>query len=697
MTVHQAFKLAVQQHQAGRLAEAESLYRQILAVAPQHADALHSLGLIAYQVGRNDIAVDLIGQALALAPTVAEYHSNLGLVLTSKGEPDEAIAAFHRALELKPDVASIHNNLGNAFKDRGDFDKAIASYRHAIQLEPNYVEANSNLGAALAQRGQLEEAIACCKRALHLRPEYAEAHNNLGTALQWKGQVDEAITAFQRALNLKPNYATAHINLSNAHEKLGQLDESIRSCLRAIELDPRYAEAHSNLGVLYTHQARFDEAMESYRRAALLKPRNSLYHSNLIYTALFHPGYNSRRIREENARWQETHGTPLGKCIQPHANSPDSQRRLKVGYVSPDFWRHVVCHFLVPLLEMHDHSNFEIYCYASVKCPDQITERMRKAADTWRDVLGMRDETLAELIRADEIDILVDLSQHTANNRLPVFARKPAPVQVAWLGYPGSTGLKTIDYRLTDSFMEPEGADWVELVEKVIRLPDSWFCFDPVDEYPAAGPLPALSNGYITFGCLNNFSKINEAVIHRWAEVLRTVEGARLLLRCPGGEASDRLRQSFTARGIEADRVEQIAWTTSRERFLDLFQRIDIALDPFPYNGGTTTCEALWMGVPVLTLPRSLALSRLGFSILSAIGLPELAAGSEAEYISLAARLAGDLPLLVRMRATLRKRMQNSPFMDRPRFARNVELAYREMWRNWCTSQHERPSAGPTP
>jgi predicted O-linked N-acetylglucosamine transferase (SPINDLY family) len=403
---------------------------------------------------------------------------------------------------------------------------------------------------------------------------------------------------------------------------------------------------------------------------------------------LFSPAFDDRALLAEAARWEEQHAAPLRRFILPHANRPDADRRLKVGYVSPNFWRHVICHFLAPLLEGHDHAAFEIYCYASVKRPDQTTARFRKSADVWRDVLGMSDEALSAQVRADGIDILVDLTQHMADSRLLAFARKPAPVQVAWLAYPGTTGLRSIDYRFTDAWLEPDGAPGLESVERPVRLPDSWFCFDPIDEYPQPGELPALRTGQVSFGCLNNFCKVNDAVLQLWARVLQAVPGSRLLLRCPPDSATrDRVWQFFASQGIAAERVELLRRTRTREEFLQLFARIDVALDPFPYNGGTTTCEALWMGIPVLTLPGAVAVSRLGLSILSTVGVAEFVAGSEEAYVQLAARLAGDLPRLAQLRSGLRARMQASVFMDGPRFARNVEHAYRDLWRAWCAQQ----------
>ena len=429
-----------------------------------------------------------------------------------------------------------------------------------------------------------------------------------------------------------------------------------------------------------------DEAMQCFRQAVALKPDDAQLDSNLVYAALFHHGTSVSSLREVQDAWDQRHAAPLRTAIAPHENSRDPGRRLKIGYVSPDFCAHVITHFLAPLLEGHDHSRFEVFCYSSVRRPDALTERLRRSADVWREVLGMRDDELANQIRRDGIDILVDLTQHMADNQLLVFARKPAPVQVAWLGYPGSTGLRTMDYRITDAHMEPEGAEWSQSVEKVVRLPDSWFCFDPIEAFPEPGDLPAMRAGYVTFCCLNNYCKVNEPVLQLWIEVLRGVEGSRLLLRCPEGSSAERVRFFFEAQGIGRERVQLVAWSPSRREFLELFQSIDIALDPFPYNGGTTTCEALWMGVPVLTVTGRHVVARIGSSILSAVGMPEFVADSEKEFVRIAVSLAKDLPRLVGIRSTLRSFMKKSPFMDGPRFARAFEQACERMWHEWCAS-----------
>jgi predicted O-linked N-acetylglucosamine transferase (SPINDLY family) len=409
-------------------------------------------------------------------------------------------------------------------------------------------------------------------------------------------------------------------------------------------------------------------------------------HSNLIYTLLFHLRHDPGTISEEHHRWNLQFAEPLRQFFPPHSNDRDPERRLRIGYVSPDFRHHPVGRFVKPLLEAHHHSKTEIYAYASVKRADSLTARLKTSVDVWRDVLSMNDEALARQIREDEIDILVDLTQHMEDNRLPVFARKPAPVQVAWLGYPGSTGLKAMDYRLTDAWMEPEGAAWSASVEEPVRLPDSWFCFDPFGEYPERGELPAHRKGHVTFGSLNNVGKLNETVFMLWINILSAVDGSKLLLICPAGETRDRVRHFFQSHGIGAERLELVEKRPFAE-YLRLYQSIDIGLDPFPYSGGTTTCDAMWMGVPVVALCGKLGVSRITLSILSTVGLPELIASSQEEYVKIAKDLAMDLSRLAILRATLRERMKTSALMDAPRFARNIEQAYRQMWRTWCASR----------
>jgi protein O-GlcNAc transferase len=826
MTIPEALQMGLQHHQAGRLADAEALYRQILAVQPKHADALHFLGVMAHQVGRHDVAVDLIRQAivfdpnnpgahsnlgeacraagrsdeavaafqraLGLRPDYPEAYYNLGIVLREQGLLDEAVAAFQRALRLRPDFPEAHNNLGNALRDLGRLDDAVTAYRRALQLKPDLSETCNNLGNALREGGQLEESIAACRaalqlkpdyptahlnlgitlnergqhdesmaecrralelkpdyaeahyylgnllrervqldeavaayrRALHFKPDYPEAHNNLGAALAGEGQLDEAVVSYLRALQLKPDYAEAfsnlgsalagqgqfdkavaafrraielkldypeaHYNLGNALIERGQHDDAVAAYRRALEFKSDYPEAHYNLGNALARQGRLDEAITEYHRALQIKPNHLGAHSNLIHTLHFHPDYDERAISEEHQRWNRQFSDPLKPFLRPHANDPAVAGRLRIGYVSPDFRDHPAGRYALPLFECHDGERFEILCYSGVLRPDWMTERLRALAGGWRNTVGLSDAGLAEMIREDGVDILVDLAMHTGGNRLPVFARQPAPVQVTWLAYPGSTGLPGVGYRLTDAHMDPPGNEPAWSAEKPVRLPDCWCCYDPVGDSPEINALPALSAEGVTFGSLNNFAKAHEGVLALWARVLEAVKGSRLLMFCPEGRTRERVVAFFGARGIARERVELVGYLP-RWEYLRLYQRIDLGLDPFPFNGMTTTCDALWMGVPVLTLPGEMPVSRAGLSLLSIIGLEEFAMNSEEDYVRKAVELAGNLPRLADLRATMRARMQASPLMDAPRFARNVEAAYRSMWQAWCSKQSPAP------
>ena len=720
MTISQAFQAAYQHHQAGRLAEAEALYRQILAVQPNHADALHLLGLVAHQVRRHDLAVEWIRRAIVLSPNNPAAHSNLAEAYRAMGKYEEAIASCRRALELKPDFANAslclgntfrergqlgeaasayrralelkpdfpegYNNLGITLADQGKFEEAAFAYRRALEFKPNYPEVHNNLGIALRELGDPESSLAATRRALELKPDYADAQNNLGIALRDRGHVDQAVAAYRRALELKPDFPEAYNNLGAALTDRRQLDEAMAAYRRALELRPDYPEAYNNLGSSLKDRGDVDDAIAAFRSAIKLKPEFAAAHSNLAFILNFHPGYDARAIADECARWERQHAAPLQASVRAHRNHRDAARRLKIGYVSSNFFGQAECYFVVPLLEAHDHSLFEIHAYSDVIQPDAVTERLRRSVDVWRDVQAFSDERLAEQIREDAIDVLVDLSMHMSRSRLPMFARQPAPVQVAWLAYPGTTGLHTIGYRLTDAHMEPPDADSTWSAEEPVRLPDCWCCYNPVGDSPEVNQLPALSAEGVTFGSLNNFMKVNELVLARWARVLEAVKGSRFIMLCPEGLARQRIRAFFSAQGIAPERVE-LAGFLPRWEYLSLYHRIDIGLDPFPYNGITTTCDSLWMGAPVLTLPGAMPASRAGLSLLSTVGLEALAVSSEEDYIRVAWELAADLPRLAELRSTLRKRMLASPLMDAPRFARNVEAAYRSMWGRWLTSK----------
>ena len=720
MTVQQAFDLAIQHHQAGRLAQAEQLYRQMLAQQTNHAGALHMLGVIANQVGRNELAVELIGRAIAIQPNFPEAQSNLGKILTDTGHLDAAIAACRQAIALKPDSPAAHNNLGNALWASGQADQAIAAYRQAIALKPNYHEAHSNLGNVLRDKRQLDQAIAAYHQALALQPNFPAAHYNLGNALKEKGQshaaiaayrqaialepnlpeihgnlgivltdagqLDAAIAAFRQALALQPNYAEAHSNLGNALIAKGQLDDAVAAYRQAIVLNPNFPEAHCNLGSVLKDKGQLDDAIAAFTQVIAVKPDYSTAHSNLVYTLHFHPDYDAQSIYQQHLRWYQQQAQPLEHFIQPHANDPSPDRRLKIGYVSPDLWRHPVGRFLLPLFANHKHHDFEVVAYSSVRRDDDMTRRLRSHVDVWENIVGLDDAQAADKIRADGIDVLVDLSLHTAQNRMLMFARKPAPVQVTWLGYVGTTGLATMDYRLSDGYLDPPGQSEAFYTEKTLRLPHSYWCYQPPEFTSEVTTLPALSSGHVTFGCFNNFCKVTAPTLQLWAALLCDLPGSQLVIHAHAGSHQEQVRQRFSAAGVEPERICFVGMQPMKD-YLAGYAQIDIALDPFPYGGGTTTCDALWMGVPVVTLTGRTAVGRAGVSLLSNVGLTPWIARTPDEYLAIARGWAADLPRLAQLRRQLRTMMRLSPLMDAPRFAAEMEAAYRQMWIAWCNGK----------
>jgi protein O-GlcNAc transferase len=652
MTIPQAFEIALRHHRAGKLKDAESIYREILAAQPNHAEALHHLGVIAHQLGRHDAAVEWIRRAIGFDPNNPVAHSNLGEACRTLGRLDDAMAAFRRALELKPDYADAHYNLGITLQQRGQLDGAIAAYRRALELEPHLPEACNNLGIALQEGGQIDEAIAAFRRALEIQPNYPNAQYNLGNALRRGNQLDEAVAAFRRALQLKPDYPEAHNNLGSALKDLGQLDEAIAAFRRALQAREQFPEAYSNL----------------------------------VYTLHFHPGQNRRTIAAEQQGWNRRFSHPLKHSIQRRANDGDPERQLRVGYVSPDFRDHVVGRNMIPLFERHDRRNFEILCYSGVLRPDKLTEEFRQRADQWRSTVGVPDEAMADIIRQDRVDILVDLTQHMAGNRLPVFARKPAPVQVSFAGYPENTGLETIEYRISDRRLDAGSPDENPGKEDRVYRIDSFWCYDPCGVEAEVSPLPALKSGMLTLGCLNNFCKVNEPGLRLWTEALGAVKDSRLVMRSPAGSSRRRILEALAKGGVDARRVSFVD-LLPRRQYLELYHRLDIALDTFPYNGHSTSMDALWMGVPVVSLAGEMPVSRAGLSQLTNLGLPELVARSESDYVEIVTNLGTDLPRLSQLRSTLRHRMKTSILMDAPRFTRQVEQAYRKMWQAWRRTQ----------
>lgn len=686
ITVAQAFQHALAQHQAGRLPEAEQIYRQILAVEPDFSAASHYLGVIAHQMGQNEAAVELIGQALALAPADATAHNHLGSALYALRRLDEAAAACRRALALQPDLAEAHCNLGSILREQGRLDQAIDSLRRALALRPDLAAAHENLGCALFLRGETEPALLACQRAIALDPTLAGAHGTLGNALQRLGKFLPAAEACRRTIALRPGDALSWSNLGVVLKAMGQLDEAIDAGQHSVALPGAPPEAFNNLANSLKDAGRLDEAIAAYRRGLGLDPLQPVAHSNLILALHYDSHTTASMLAEETERWHILHAAPLCNSHRPHPNDRSSDRCLRIGYVSPDFRGHAVGYQVLPVISGHDRAKFEVFCYADVTRRDALTERFAAAADHWRETGALSDEALADQIRADRIDLLIDLAQHTAGHRLLVFARRPAPVQISFAGYPGSTGLHAIDYRLSDRFLDPASVTPTPSPEQIVHLPDSFWCYDAaVSRGLSVNSLPALAAGHITFGCLNSFWKITDPILRLWARLLAALPTARLILLAPPGRHRDRIRALLGLEGATADRVEFVS-PGPMLPYLEQYHRIDLVIDTFPYNGHTTSLDALWMGVPVLTLVGDLPVSRGGLSQLSQLGLAEWITDSPEEYVRRAIEFAADLPGLAHLRSTLRGRMVSSPLMDIPRFVRGIESAYRDCWIRCCAS-----------
>ena len=602
------------------------------------------------------------------------------------GRLSEAQQAYRQVLQAQPDCADALHLLGLSLHQCGRNADALPLIDRAVALDPQTAMYHNSRGVVLHQLGRFAEAIAEYRRALDLRGDYTEAMINMGMALAAMGRPDGAVPWYRRALEKAPDNPSAHMNLGNALYELGDLDGAADAQQRAIRANPADAQPHNNLGIILQELSRHEQARQCFRRAMQLAPDWPAAHSNLLLSLHYDRGDRAQELYDEHRAWAAKFAEPLRACWPRHARR-DPSARIRVGYVSADFCAHPVGFFIAPLLTGHDRDRFEILCYADVSGADWFTERLKAAVEHWRPVNGLSDEQLARLVMEDRIDILVDLAGHTAGNRLMAFARKPARVQVTYLGYPDTTGMSAMDWRFTDARCDPSGAADACHSERLFRLDGGFLCYSPPEDVAPPAPLPALRTGCITFGSFNNLAKTTPRMLGIWARILLAVSRSRLVLKCRGlnsAAARESVRQAFAAAGVEDHRVELLGPLLSRTDHLRAYDRIDIALDTFPYCGTTTTCEALWMGVPVITLAGPTHVSRVGASLLAAAGLdghdaPALVAADEEQYVALAVRLAEDVESLSALRAQMRQRMLASALCDRGRLVKAVESAYQRM------------------
>ncbi len=705
-------------HARGQLDDAIAQYRLALAANPRYFDAYNNLGTALKAQRQLEEAADAYRQALRLAPQSSAVHLNLGTVHHAQGHLDEALVCYREALRLTPDSPLAFNNLGAALKQQGKLAEAAEAYRKAIVLKPDLADAHFNLGVVHQSQGDLAAAGDAYRRAVACDARFAKPLVNLGRLAELDGKFEEALEFFERAVALDPKFAPAHLNRAGVYEILGRSAEALAGyetairlqpdlieaynnlamlsgdrgypdqaeayCRRGLTYDPESPALHANLATALTHQGRQVEAIATSRRALELRPTGCEEFSNLLYSLNFLPDYDPQQLFADHLEWARRHAEPLTAAARPHDNDRNPDRRLRVGYVSPYFREHAVNFFTEPLIAAHDHRDFELFLYSDNRRDDGATARLKAAADQWRDTRFLSDAQLAELVRGDRIDILVDLTGHLALHRLLAFARRPAPVQVTYIGYQNTTGMSAMDYRLTDERADPPGQTDRFHSEKLARLPRSYFCYRPADDVPEVTSLPALTAGHVTFGSFNNFTKVTPQVIEAWMRILARVPDSRLIvLASRGGYVQQHFERQAREQGVDPQRIELFN-RMPRDKYYRLVQRADVALDPFPFNGHTTTCDCIWLGLPVVMLQGDTYASRFGSGVLAPVGLDRQITRNAADYIERAVELADDVDGLAEFRATLRQRMASSVLLDFDGFARDVEAAYRRTWVDYC-------------
>ncbi len=711
-----------QHNQAGHLQEAESCFRKALELDPGHPGALFYLANIAYEDNRLLFAKQLLDDLLRGEPNDAEAWYLLGVVALKEENIPRGVECLRKAVTLQPDYVQAHYSLGVALGACGELNAALDSYRKVLACNPQVAEVHAALGMIYQLQNNYEAALSSFQQAVNINPHFEMAYLNIGQIFRSEAKLEDAIKTYQAALLKLPNATEMYLNLGIAQLESEQLSAATSNFERAIALDPNCAEAHRGIGIVSLQSGKLSEAVASFRQAVMLMPQNAHlrmdlgdafnrigslteaidcwrgaiaadpdfaepYHHLLHYSQYF-PGYSRKQIFDSHVAFGNRFETAWRGKWFSHVKPVNSKKRLRVGFVSGNMNNHPVAHFLESVLhELRKLDDVDIILYSTNATEHEVTERIRAEAHAWIPVFTLSDDIFAQKIRDDQIDILVDLSGHTHFNRLLVFARKPAPIQVTWLGYWETTGLQAMDYILCDRYsVRDDEANW--FVERPWYLPNTRLCFTLPAEAVAVAPLPAFSRGYVTFGCFNNQIKITDRVVVVWSRILKRVPNSRLLLKWQSYAdmaAREALASRFVNEGISTERLEFQEASPRREYFL-AYNRVDIALDPFPFPGGTTSIQGIWMGVPMVTLQGDRIVSRQGESILHNLGLSDWVAQSEDEYVDLTVQKAADLAGLARLRGELRAKLESSPLCDAKTFAQNLEDAFKQMWEKFASS-----------
>jgi predicted O-linked N-acetylglucosamine transferase (SPINDLY family) len=711
--------LGVLASERGDLNAAGELLERAIAADDQMPESHYALGRLRQVQGRHGEAERHYRAAAALDDALADPHERLGELMAAQGRWADAESSLRRAAALNPNSADVLRKWAVALRRLGRAVESVDTYQRAVALKPGDVEMEYHFGTALLESGRAaeareqfrrtfaaaqkdppvlaklgvtltpimpNEAIEALRSASARIPADGSVTNDLGFALAQVNRMDDAVAAFREAVRRQPDFAAAHSNLANALQALGRIEEAIASVREAIRLNPSAAEAHHTLANFLRASGRIVEAIAEYRQSITLAPHYREAYDNFLYSLYFSPNHDAAAIVTEHRRWGQMISAGVAPPA-PHTNERSSDRRLRIGYVSPDFYDHIAGVWIQQLLMHHDRSQVELFCYSATLVETPATERFKRLAGPgWRTIVGLNDDQAAALIGRDGIDLLVDCAVHTGANRLPVFARKPAPVQVTHIGYPGTTGLSQIDYRISDAELDPPGRSEGFSTEAPFRLPGGFFLYTQTEPPPPPGPLAALSRGYITFGCMNNPGKVTQPAIELFARVLNRNPGSRLLMMLRDvATLRDERRAQLAAHGVSADRIDFVPPGTLRH-FRAAHQNVDIALDPIPCNGGITSCDALLMGVPIVSLSGDTPPSRAGASLLARVGLGHLAVEDKEAYVQAASRLAADVAALAQLRTGLPQRTLASTIFNSANHTRELEMAYREMWRRWCAA-----------
>jgi predicted O-linked N-acetylglucosamine transferase (SPINDLY family) len=669
----------------GDLAQAEKFLRRAVAQSPDLSHLHFQLGNVLHRQARLGDAAECYRRSLRLEPRFPEALVNLSNVLSESGKADEAELPLREAMMLAPERWELDVNLGNLLRSLGRSREAERCYRRALEMDSNLVPALVGLGSTLEGRESDDEASRLLSRALELEPANFGANLGLAAIHFRRKQWEPAVTLYRRALQANPVAVQPWLRLSEALERAGQTEEAEACFQRLVALKPSKLEDMRDRAHALYLRGEIGLAFTAWRQVLQADPENVAVHSALVMLGNYDPALTREALSQQHVAWGRRHADKVAR--ESPVVDTDGSRRLRVGYVSSDFRLHSVAYFIEPVLAHHDHDRFEIHCYSGVRNPDEVTRLLQGHADVWHDIFDLSDAELARRIADDGIDLLLDLGGHTYGNRLLAFARKPAPLQLTWIGYPNTTGMSQIDYRLTDALADPPGQSDRLYAEKLVRLPGCFCVYQPPRDAPNVAPLPLQRRGHVTFGCFNNPCKLNPAVLDLWARILSEVPGSTLVLKGYRNRVRhhlDEMRRLFSVRGIDLERILLWEMKEGSAEHLACYGEVDIALDPFPYNGVTTTCEALWMGVPVITLAGDRHSGRTGLTLLTHAGVGELAASSPDEYVRLAVELAGDRGRLEGYRSGLRPRMGASPMTNAPAFTQSLEAVYRALWEDYC-------------